>query len=232
MRWLRRWHRLFGILLGVPCLLWGISGAFLSWKNYATLSRPGNPQAVTGERTPFTIGVQQALAATGQDGPPQSVEWRWLLGSPRYVVHYADGPAVLIDGRSGELVPKVDEALARRIAQADAPSGVRVLGCALQERATLIYRPWEEFPAYRLPLSNGDEVYVSPRTGEVLAHVDGMYRLIRGSFVILHTLDLSTAPGRHASYLLLALLGLGLLFLSVTGLLLAYRTYRPGRRGG
>lgn len=225
---LRRWHRMLGLLVGLPCLLWGTSGAILAWKHYANLRPPGNPEAVAGEKTPFTLPIEQALRLGGHQDPPQAVEWRWLLSRPQYVLHYASEPStVVVDGQRPQAFPVVDEAMARRIAQADAPPGVSVTGCRMQTGQTLVYRG--DLPAYRLALSNGDEVYVSPLTGEVQAHVDNIYRVIRVAYFALHIWDVSHRPGRHPSFVLLGLCALGLVCLGLSGLWLGLSPLWPRR---
>src|ERR1700737_4944562 len=117
---LRRWHRRLGLLVGLPCLLWGLSGAVLAWKNWTTLEPPDNRAAVAGAHTPFAVGPQAALQVAAAElhapGPPAELRWTWLLGQPRYEVRYRDPPAlVLVDGLAARRLPPVDEELARRI---------------------------------------------------------------------------------------------------------------------
>jgi hypothetical protein len=227
---LRRWHRRIGLLVGIPCLLWGLSGAVLAWKHLAALSPPGDPTRVAGAHTPFSVPVDQAVRAAGRSGPPMEVRWRWLLSRPRYEIRYFTPPqVVVIDGLTGKAAPPLDCALARQVAEAD--GGVPARDCTLITAHTLIYRPDREVPAFRVALDNGHDVYVSPTTGQLLAHVDLLYRLFRVAFFGLHMWDLSVAPGRHLSFGLLLAMALLLLAMGVTGLYLALATRaRPGGR--
>lgn len=214
--------------MGVPCLLWGSSGAVLAWKHWTTRAPPGNPAAVAGGpgRAPFVVDPAQAVRATGHGGVPVALRWTWLLGAPRYEVQFDDA-LLVIDGRIPVLVAPADEALSRRVALADAPAGVHVVAVAQQERPTLVFRPRRPLaqePAYRVTLSNGDDVYVSRTTGQVQAHVDDVYRLLRVSFFALHMWDLSPTrrdEPRRASFLLLMGMATALLLLGASGLLLA-----------
>ena len=228
---LRRWHRLIGLVVGLPCLLWGLSGALLAWKNWAGPRPPGLTQAAL--LRPFRAPIEQALQALGRSDTPVRVEWRHVAGAPRYLVHFAVPPLLqVVDGEGGQVLalPTVDEPLARRIAQLDAPPGVPVTGCVVQTTGSLVYPAWNELPAYRAALANGDDVYVSPTTGEVLGHVDARFRLIRVAFYGLHVWKFSSATEAPASYLLLLGMGLILAAAGATGLYLGLRSLWPRPR--
>lgn len=218
---LRRWHRRLGLLLFLPCLAWGLSGAILAWKNWAR-PRPPDLAAVTGRRTPFALPPEEALRLAG--GQPRALRWTWLLATPRYVVEYDDAPPVRIDGLRPLRLPPVDETLARRIAEAAAGTD-RVRGCAqLRDGVWLLRHGPEEGPLWRCDLDGGDAVYVD-EGGEVV-RVGALYRLIRFAFLGLHTWDLSTGTGAHASYLFLLAAALCLVALCLSGLAL----WLPRRR--
>ncbi len=224
---LRRWHRLIGLLVGLPCLLWGLSGALLAWKNWARSKPPGPTQA--GPLRPFTVPVEQVLRTLGRAEPPTQVEWRHVAGAPRYVVRFAAPPVIqVVDGESGQPLPlpSVDMQLARQAALWDAPPGVGIKSCALQTAGSLVYPAWNELPALRITLDNGDDVYVSPSTGEILAHVDTMFRAIRIAFYGLHVWKFSPAVQAPLSYLVLLLMGLVLAAAGATGLWLGLRRWR------
>ena len=226
---MRRWHRLIGLVVGLPCLLWGLSGALLAWKNWASPAAPGATQA--GPTRPFRVPIAQALQKLGRPETPLQVEWRQVAGAPRYLIHFATPPLLqVIDGEAGQVLalPSVDESLARRVAVAGAPAGVSVTGCVMQTAGTLVYPSWNELPAYRVALANGDDIYVSPTTGEILAHVDTRFRLIRVAFYGLHVWKFSAAAEAPASYLLLLVMGLVLAIAGATGLYLGLRPV--GRR--
>lgn len=216
---LRRWHRLIGLVVGLPCLLWGLSGALLAWKNWAGSPPPGLTQG--GPARPFRVPIEQALGALGRPETPTQVEWRHVAGAPRYVVRFAAPPLVqVVDGESGQRLPlpSVDAELARQIALRDAPPGVGVRGCALQTAGSLIFPSWNELPALRVTLNNGDDVYISPTTGEILAHVDPMFRAIRVAFYGLHVWKIVPATEAPVSYLILLGMGLVLAAAGATGL--------------
>lgn len=216
---LQRWHRLIGLVVGLPCLLWGLSGALLSWKNWAG-PRPPAPTRGAPLR-PFQVPIERALQSLGRAETPAQVEWRHVAGAPRYVVRFATPPLLqVVDGESAQVLalPTVDEQLARQIGLAGAPPGVGVRGCVRQTAGSLVYPSWNELPAFRVTLDNGDDVYVSPSTGEILAHVDPMFRAIRIAFYGLHVWKFPAGAEAPASYLVLLGMGLVLAATGATGL--------------
>lgn len=223
---LRRLHRLLGLLICVPSLLWGISGALLAWKNWA--SEPEPPAAAASTPRPFKVDVGAALAtaAVGHSEPPQAVEWRHVLGAPRYLIRYAAPPAILVDGESGQLIAGIDEASARKIAAEAAPAGITVADCELQTAPSLVYLDDFELPVYRVGLSDRSNVYLSPRTGEVFFRAPRLAWLIRFAFYKLHVWKWSGGAGRAHSYLLLLAMALVLAASSATGLWLLVRPLR------
>jgi len=227
---LRRWHRLIGLLVGLPCLLWGLSGALLAWKNWAGRRPSGLTQA--SPQRPFTVPIGMALRALGRFDTPTQVEWRHVAGAPRYVVQFARPPLVqVVDGESGQALalPTVDAHLARQIGQAEAAPGVFVTRCVLQNTGSLVYPDWNELPVFRVTLGNGDDVYVSPSTGAILAHADMRFRAIRVGFYGLHVWRFGDTPDA-SSYLFLLVMGLVLAAAGATGLTLGLRGLGPARR--
>ncbi len=232
MRW-RRLHRLLGLIIFVPSFVWGLSGAFLAWKNFAQ-GGPEPPTAAVVKR-PFRIAPAQALVvAESTRAPnqataehPRSIEWVHLTGSPYYLVRYESPPAVvLINGETAELLPRIDEALARSIATEAAPLGTRVVGCELQQKPSLVFLRRQELPVYRVALSDQSDVYVSSTTGEVFFRATRIFWVIRFAFYGLHVWKWSQEPGRNGSFLVLLVMGLLLSTSSLTGLGLIFRTSR------
>jgi hypothetical protein len=225
----RRWHRLIGLLICLPCLLWSSSGAVLAWKNWARSQKPParEPSPAPLEDKPFRVPIERALAAIGRSETPAAVEWIRLAGAPHYRVRYASPPrSVLVDGTTGELrkqEPPIPEALASSIAQGDAPPGVAVRSVVWHTAGTMVYPDRNELPVWRATLDNGDDVYVSPTTGEIHQHTDTLVRVIRVSFYGLHVWKWGSS---QQSYLFLMVMSLLLSCGAMTGLWLALRPRR------
>lgn len=225
----RRWHRLIGLLICLPCLLWGSSGAVLAWKNWARTQKPPARASAPAraEEKPFSVPIERALAATGRGETPVAVEWLRLAGAPHYLVRYAAPPrSVLVDATTGEprrQEPPIPEALASRIAQEDAPPGAAVRSVVWHTEGTMVYPDRNELPVWRATLDNGDDVYVSPTTGEIHQHTDTMARVIRVSFYGLHVWKWGSS---QQSYLFLMVMSCLLAIGASTGLWLALRPRR------
>lgn len=217
---LRRVHKLVGIVIFLPTLLWGLSGAFLAWKNWDRDAAPPrkNPQEIA--KRPFRVELDKALAATGQPkaAAPRAIEWRHLADAPYFVIRYAGAPPLLIDGETGEKRSEISEELARRIAAAEAPPDVRITGCALQTTPSLVYLQGMPLPVYRVSLSDGSDVYVAPTSGEVQFRAPRLAWFIRFAYFGMHVWKWSSGPGPHYSYLFLLVMALVQCVGSVSGL--------------
>lgn len=230
---LRRVHKLVGIAIFLPSILWGISGAFLAWKNWDRDAAPPrrNPQELVNR--PFRVELDKALSATGQakDVTPRAIEWRHLAGAPYFAIRYAGLPdPLLIDGETGEKVPGISEDLARRIAAAEAPPDVQVTSCVLQTTPSLVYLEGMKLPVYRVSLSDGSDVYLSPTSGEVHFRAPRLARAIRIAYFGLHVWKWSSGPGPHYSYLFLLIMALLQCVGAVSGLWLWLRPGSASRR--
>jgi uncharacterized iron-regulated membrane protein len=232
---MRRLHRWLGLVIFVPALLWGLSGALLAWKNWARDAAPPAESAKKEPDRPFKIDLAQALTAANakrSDAELAAVEWRHLAGIPHYLIRYRDGQGPsLVNGETGQPIPMIDADLAQRVAATEAPRGVRVIGCTLQDRPSLLYLDGMELPVYRVALSDSSNVYVSPTTGEAYFRADRMAWLIRFSFYGLHVWNWSSGPGPHLSYLVLFAMALVLCAGSLSGAWLWWKSMRrPARK--
>ncbi|MBL9006758.1 MAG: PepSY domain-containing protein [Myxococcales bacterium] len=228
----RRLHKLLALVVCVPCLLWGLSGALLAWKNWARdTQKPPSGKPPPPEQ-PFVVSAAQVLTQLQAQGrpQPQKLEWRHVVGAPRYLVQYeSPKEVVVIDGETGQIAPPIDDREALRIADAAAPLGSQALAVAFQSEPSLVYLAGFELPVYRVAISDGSEIYVSPRTGEVILRADRMAWWIRSAYFGLHVWRVGSGPGPYRSYLVLLVFAVGLVAAATSGLWLALR---PSQRRG
>ena len=221
----RKLHKFLALAVCLPCLLWGLSGSFLAWKNWARDTRKPPARKPPPIDQPHLASLPQVLALLATQGrsDPQRLEWTHTVGAPRYIVHFASPPTpVLIDGESGQIIPGIERDEAVRIADAAAPQGTRALSATLQSQPSLVYLADFELPAYRVAISDGSDIYISPRTGEVIIRAERIHWFIRAAYFGLHVWRFSLGPGPYYSYLLLLAAGLLLVAASLSGLYLAF----------
>jgi hypothetical protein len=208
-----RWHIWLGWLVGVPILMWTVTGLFM-------VARP--IEEVRGDR----------LRAAHSSIDPASLRFPATIGEPihearlvaqpggpAWIVTAADGQRLRYSATTGAAAPPVIEAEARRIAEAAYAGDARLEGAT--------YYPAGEAPteartagaAWQARFADGTHVYVDDATGEVLALRTGQWRLYDVMWG-LHIMDLETRDDTHHPILVLfaalavlgALLGCTLLF--------------------
>jgi hypothetical protein len=228
----RRLHKLLALAVCIPCLLWGVSGAFLAWKNWARDTRKPPARKPPPPEAPFAVPAAQVLTQLQAQGrpEPQRLEWRRVVGAPRYLLHYGpSGPpgsapeVVVVDGQTGQIAPPIDDREALRIADAAAPLGTQAQAVTFQTEPSLVYLADFDLPVFRVAISDGSDVYVSPRTGEVILRADRMAWWIRSAYFGLHVWRIGGGPGPYRSYLVLLVAALGLVAAAASGLWLALR---------
>ena len=183
---LRRYHIWLGWLVGVPLLIWTVSGLFMAAFPIET---------VRGEHL---IGEAPALSLAAPPAPPQigprpvaSLSLEPRPGGARWIVRYADGGARLADPATGRLLAPLTAADAVRIVEARYTGDAKLASVdrtSAEDPPLELRRPIE---AWRISMEDGARFYVDARTGEILARRTGLWR----AFDImwgLHIMDLQT----------------------------------------
>lgn len=212
-----KWHIWLGWLVGVPLLLWTLSGFVMALKPI---------EETRGENL---LGPAPLLREFGDAiAPPRLAPQDVVTGMQ--LVQQADGPVWIVQteeggtyrysARDGALVPPVIEPEARRIAQA------RWAGEAALESVT--YFPADASPAdlragidtWQAHFADGTNVYLRADTGEVLATRTAWWRFYDFMWG-LHIMDLQTREDTsHPILILFAALSLAG---SVLGCVLLFR---------
>jgi uncharacterized iron-regulated membrane protein len=212
MQQLARWHIWLGWLIGVPILMWTLSGLVMVVQPIETvrgddLRAEAGPINTAGLMLPPRMGPVLDVKLTNQvDGPV------WIVTEP-------DGGRYRYSARDGTLVPPVIESEAQRIALA-AYAGEA-------ELETVRYFPGDVAPmdlrtpvaSWQAHFSDGTNFYIDSRTGELLAVRTGWWRVYDFMWG-LHIMDLQTREDSSHPILILfaalsafgALIGIVLLF--------------------
>lgn len=217
-RWMgryARWHIWLGWLVGVPLLLWTISGV-------AMVARP--IEEVRGEHLRIEHKVQPIPASTALmrrlrlRGDVTEITERMDDGELVAVATFADGRRVrhTLDG----VPPKaIDDVAARAIVARDIRGGDRVERTEFfaAKDSPLDFR--KPVPAWRVTLADGTYVYVGGDSGQIEAVRTRWWRIYDFLWGI-HIMDLQTREDAHNPFTIVfgslavlgALLGFVLLF--------------------
>jgi hypothetical protein len=221
MRGLQRWHIWLGWLIGVPLLLWTLSGLWMvarpieEVRGTALRAEPRAVPAMTGLRLPNSL-------PRGMHG----LELLPRVDRPVWVAH-GEAAAAAFDARSGAMLPPVDARLARAIADAALrrPGEIASVRRFAADAAPIDLR--QERPSWQVAYADGLHVYVDAGTGQVLAERSRQWRL----FDLMWGLHIMDLRGREdTSHPIL----IGAAALSLVGVLmgiaLLFRRRRPKKR--
>lgn len=227
-----RWHIWLGWLVGVPLLLWTLSGLVM-------VARP--IEEVRGhtlhiEHKPAPVRVQLG-GATGdtliREGKILDQRGRSVL-----IATFMDGSVRRIDlGAPGQtMLPPVDEAEARAAVRYGIRGGEKVLAVRLfaADQAPMDFR--RPMAAWQVTLADDTHVYVGRDTGEIEAVRTRWWRLFDFMWG-LHIMDLETREDTHHPFLvgfgIVALIGtlMALVLLPMTGKRKRKGSGKPAQQG-
>lgn len=203
MQRLAKWHVWLGWLVGVPMVMWTLSGLIMALRpieevrGEALLRDPAPVQATTLVLPVDKLGTVSAIALAAQ------------VDGPAWIVTEADGGRYRYSARDGSLIPPVIESEARRIAD-DAWTGEAALDSVTYFPADLSPADLRApFNAWQAHYVDGTNLYIRADTGEIVATRTGWWRtydLMWG----LHIMDLKTREDTsHPILILFAVLSLG-----------------------
>ena len=188
---LRRWHIWLGWIVGLPFLLWTVSGLVMAARPIETVRGEG----LLAEPPPIDAGLVPLPPAIG----PRPLSSLKLEGRPdgaKWLLAYADGGTRLADPATGRLLPPPTAADAARIVEGRYTGTARV---AAVDRTSAQAPPLDlrrKIAAWRVTMSDGTRFYLDAGTGEVLARRTRWWRfydLMWG----LHIMDLKTREDAH-----------------------------------
>ncbi|SMF62874.1 hypothetical protein [Allosphingosinicella indica] len=192
---LRRVHIWLGWLVGVPFLLWTLSGLVMAWKPIEEV----RGTALVADTPALPNGVVPVPPAIG----PRAVKSVELVGDaagPRWLVRYADGPARRADARTGALLPPLTAAEAMATVRArftgDAKP-VSVTRTSADDPPLDLRRP---LATWRVGMDDGTALYVAADSGEIVARRTRWWRIYDFMWGI-HIMDLETRENTSNGFL-------------------------------
>jgi hypothetical protein len=213
---LRRWHVWLGWIVGLPILLWVVTGLVMVAKPIEEV----RGEHLLSEPKPLRMALPPVPPGIGGVAV-QSLKLEPRAAGPRWVIVLAGGPTRLADPASGALLPPLSAADAAR------EVGARYLGTAKVKAVnrTDPERPPVDFrrpgPAWQVAMDDGTHFYVDAGSGEVVARRTRWWRFYDLMWAF-HIMDLETREDTHnpltigfgIAALVMALLALVLLPLS------------------
>lgn len=196
-RWLFLTHRWLGVLLCTFFAMWFVSGVVMMYVGYPKLT-PAERLAHLPPLRSATVALEpaEALRRAGVEGPLQDLRLAQASGDRAVYLAVPAPPeadasaprrrrpqaAVAIDATTGEVLRRVDRALATASAAAFAQGrsdGIQYLGEVGEDAFTHSRALDAHRPLHRVALgdSDGTVVYVSGKTGEVVRDTTRTERL-------------------------------------------------------
>lgn len=219
-----RWHVWLGWLIGVPIVLWTLTGLVM-------VARPieevrGNHLRKGMESAAVLPSGNPAPIAVPADGSRTVREMRTFMQHGRAVtlVTRADDSVERYDANDGTPLDTVDEAEARAIAAKQIVGGDNIASATLFEDGVSIGDFRRPMPVWQLALADGTHVYIGLETGEIEAVRTRFWRVFDFMWG-LHIMDLQTREDTHhpilIGFALLATLG------SILGFVMLFTRGKP-----
>lgn len=196
-----KWHIWLGWLVGVPILMWTITGLVM-------VVRP--IEEVRGEHLQAQaqpIDTSELIFPAGRLGPVLDATLADQPNGPVWIVTEPDGGRYRYSARTGSVVQPVIAKEAQLIAEATYTGDA--------ELETIAYYPADlsptdlraPFPAWQAHFADGTNIYIRAATGEVIATRTGWWRLYDFMWG-LHIMDLEAREDTsHPILILFAALG-------------------------
>ena len=228
-------HRWMGVFFCVLFAAWFISGITMMYWSYPEVGqedRLGRSPVLDASR--IQISPEQAYASLHFSQPPRQVKINTLDGRPVY--RFRSGPTQFLvyadDGKPLELVP---QDLALRVASAwtGQPASLAKFNGAIEKEdqwtVNPSIRPFGPFWKYSWP--DGQEVYVSQISGEVVQHTTRGSRIAAYFGAIPHWLYFTGLRRNNAAWRAVVIWSSGIgMVMIIFGLVVGLWLYSPSKR--
>ena len=221
---LRRWHVWLGWIVGLPILLWVVTGLVM-------VARPIEEvrgEALLSDPTPMRMATPPAIPRVdGVSIKGLALERR--AAGIRWVVTLPDGTMRLADPANGALLPPLSAADAVREVTARYTGQAKVQSATRTDPSKPPIELRRPIAAWRVAMDDGTHFYVDAGSGAIVARRTGWWRfydLMWG----LHIMDLKTREDAHNPLTIgFAIIALALSILAIVQLPLTIRRRRKGK---
>ena len=208
----RKTHKWLGLFIGLQVVIWSLSGLYMTVVHIDTihgdhLIRTARQQSVTAP----SLADPVMLAAANR---AQSIRLGWLDGKPIYIAKDMSGE-IAFDARSGDKIPKPNEAMIRRLARSYYTGREPIASAQLITDIPGEIRGRQP-PLWRVEFDhwNKPTFYISPVSGELLTRRHELWRIF--DFVwMLHIMDYDERE--NVNNLLLRIFTWGAVLMALSG---------------
>lgn len=193
---LRRWHIWLGWLIGVPMLLWSVSGVLMVIKPIEEV----RGAALLSDLPPVRLAAPAIVPAVDLK-PTAKLTLEQRATGPRWVLAFADGASRLADPATGRLLPAMSAAEAARELGGRYTGKARIASVTRVDPANPPIDLRRPLDSWKIAMSDGTFFYVDRWTGEIAARRTAWWRfydLMWG----LHIMDLQTREDAHNPWLI------------------------------
>ena len=169
---LRRIHIWLGWIVGIPLLIWTVSGLVMVAFPIETV----RGEHLLSQPRPVALAAPAMVPPTGPR-PVTSLSLEQRAIGPRWVVRFADGEVRMADTATGRVLPPLSAPEAVAEVQARYQGEASVAGVdrtAAEDPPVELRRP---IAAWRVTMTDGTRFYVNAATGEIVARRTALWRL-------------------------------------------------------
>ena len=177
-KYARRWHRRFGVVIGIQFLLWTLGGTYFAWFHIDNVHgdyEKTQPAAPKTPRFDNLVSVQSLLPKVTLETIKQIRITRWRNKPVMLFIQNGD-KVEMFDARNGQKLSPISRQTAIEIAREDfAPKAEIVQVSLVNEKAGEYKGP---LPAYRIEFDNfkSTHLYVHANSGRITARRNSIWR--------------------------------------------------------
>ena len=168
--WMQRfakWHIWLGWLVGVPVVMWTVTGLVMVAKPIDEVRGNHLREEAEEQALPSDTNIAVTLPES-DDKPVRSVTTAMQGKRPITTFEYMDGSIERL-GPDGSLLPLVGEVEARIIVAEQIVGGDRLVSSTFFKKDAVPFDFRREMPVWQVALEDGTYVYVNHQTGEIAA---------------------------------------------------------------
>jgi Na+-transporting NADH:ubiquinone oxidoreductase subunit F len=223
MRFLRWLHKWLGLIVGLQVLLWAVSGLMFAWLDHHEVSGEHSVRKVEPPVLTRSTALSEPATWLRELDSKEILEIRLASVLDRWVWRVETTQGVVLSDATGGDVIELTETSIRNLAQQHYAGAGQLASVAFHSNATMETRDsgatWEA----RFDDDRGTTLYFSADDGRLVQKRNNSWRLF-DVFWMLHTMDYRARDNFNNP--LVITIGFAALWLSLSGLLLLFRSFR------